>query len=349
MKSHVSLPISILESVFIDASRKCYTVIGPVHWERDWITILSRIKHEGLSFLTITLPDFGKAFEKALDRGQVDPTQDFQGWKRRGCLPAFLSGFTGLVFDRTGKVKEDADVSAVEAVRQIAYCFKKLQLSCSREREIAAINAYLDCEAGFETFSEPEDIDTFLDISQLIWGNLFYRDFCLDSLIPKHGPGATEERIRGNSKYVFRTWHERLQPYFPMDSYVSPSIEGFMDQRDHVKVVPEEQEQPVRVVLVPKTLKTPRVIAIEPVCMQYTQQALARYIIPRLEGSGITAGHINFTNQRVNQELALISSQTGHLATLDLSEASDRVPSSLVYAMLFLHVVVGGRNYPMEG
>lgn len=49
-----------------------------------------------------------------------------------------------------------------------------------------------------------------------------------------------------------------------------------------------------------------------------------------LESSDITSGHINFTDQTVNRNLAMKSSRDGRLATLDLSEASDRVLLSLV-------------------
>nr|URG16509.1 MAG: RNA dependent RNA polymerase [Leviviridae sp.] len=328
MKSHVSETLLMLEVLLIDASRKCYTVIGrSLKTERDLRTIRSRFKHEGMSFLTITLPNFGQQFERALDQNRVSSTSSFQGWKKKGCLPAFLWGFTSLVFDHTGKLKEDADVAAIEAVRQIAYCFKKLLLPCTKQREAASITAYRECEADFDMLCVPANVDKFDLISDLVWGNMFGRaNFDSASLIPKHGPGTTAERITGNRKYAQVTWHERLQPFFPVDSYALPCITQDVEELiGNVKMVPEDQEKPVRVILVPKTLKSPRVIAAEPVCMQYTQQAVSSLIIETIENDDITAGHVNFTCQAINRQLAIASSLTGLRATLDLKEASDRV------------------------
>jgi hypothetical protein len=122
------------------------------------------------------------------------------------------------------------------------------------------------------------------------------------------------------------------------------SLEHAMDEEDglaQVSFAQEEQELPVRVTPVPKTLKGPRIIAIEPVCMQYAQQALASYIIKKLETSKFTSGHINFRDQEINKKLALSASSTGVYATIDLSDASDRVPLSAVYDMFYCNPDLG--------
>lgn len=87
----------------------------------------------------------------------------------------------------------------------------------------------------------------------------------------------------------------------------------------------EHEEPPVRVVFVPKTALTPRVIAIEPSHMQYMQQGVMRYMVRKLERFRLTRGHINFADQTVNQKLARVSSLNRRLATVDLKDASDRV------------------------
>jgi hypothetical protein len=88
------------------------------------------------------------------------------------------------------------------------------------------------------------------------------------------------------------------------------------------------------VISVPKTLKSPRIIAIEPVCVQYTQQAVMEILVERLESYDLTKGHVNFTDQTVNQALARTSSMDKSLATIDLKDASDRVSARLVWEML---------------
>lgn len=39
------------------------------------------------------------------------------------------------------------------------------------------------------------------------------------SLSPRHGSGATSDRLRGNRKWTFPTWHQRLQHVFPWERY----------------------------------------------------------------------------------------------------------------------------------
>jgi hypothetical protein len=350
MKSNVSDYLEVMESVYIDATMKCTADVSDL---RDLVTIRSRVKsREGLSFLTITLPNFSRDFEKALERGFVDST-DFKRFKRvkNAVMPAFLQGITSQLFDlETGKVLNNelppsnggssGDISTfVEAVRQICLTFKKVEMDCSSSRMSAALESFITIEQDLETFSTPEILyNEFIAVSDVLWGNAF-ADFNLQNILPRHGPGATAERKSGNQKYVWQFWHDRLEPYFPLvDAGFPLGIPDTAEELKIVKIVPEDEEQPVRVVFVPKTLKSPRVIAIEPCCMQFAQQGIRDYLYDKLESYWLTRGHVNFRDQGVNQDLAITSSRDCRLATIDLSDASDRVPRELALAMF--------RNYP---
>jgi hypothetical protein len=91
-----------------------------------------------------------------------------------------------------------------------------------------------------------------------------------------------------------------------------------------------KDEVPVRVVFVPKTQLTPRVIAIEPSHMQYTQQSVKDYAYKVLETHCLTKNSIRFTRQDFNQSLAHQGSIDKRTSTLDLKDASDRVHLHLV-------------------
>jgi len=73
----------LLEAVLQDCGTRC-----GVDPRRDLKIITSRLKHEGHSFLAITLPDYCKAFERGLAVGRLTPgdTPSF-GWYRG--LPIF--------------------------------------------------------------------------------------------------------------------------------------------------------------------------------------------------------------------------------------------------------------------
>jgi len=318
---------------------------------RDLETIRSRVEKEGVSFLTITLPQFSRDFERYLEEGGVGPAC-FSGFHhlKHEAIPVFLQGMLGQIFDRkTGKViayepptdiqsadgLAASDISTVvEAVRQVCRVFSKVELDCTRKRVQKALDSFYEIEQDLETFSVTcEEKAKFLAVSSLLWDNMF-RDFTPTTLMPKHGPGATADRLSGNQKYLWRRWHDRLEPYFPIiDNGYPLGTDVDSEELEIVTMVPEGDEQPVKVIVVPKTLKSPRVIAIEPVCMQYVQQGIRDYLYGKLESHWLTAKRINFRDQSVNQRLALKSSRTGRLATIDLSEASDRVPLSLAMMM----------------
>ena len=291
---------------------------------------------EGLSFLTITLPAFGKDFDEALAMEQVDHTH-FPGFRRLGGTPRFLGGFLDLVFDRsTGTMRNDVSVDAVYAIRQLTRLFSKILLDCSDERTNNAFTAYVAIENELEEAAKgwsSDDLRDFSRMAKLLFGGVLGSVDNLvatNGLVPKHGPGATADKLLGNQKYRQSLWHWRLEVGgFISTDFLLPNAR-YYQSLDDVQFVAPEDEQPVRVIAVPKTLKTPRIIAVEPTCMQYSQQALAQPLIAALEGDPLLGGMIGFTDQEPNRRLARLGSSDGSLATLDLSEASDRVSNELV-------------------
>lgn len=339
MKSHLSNYLEVVQAVYEDSCTKCAVEVS----NRDIKTIISRVKSQGISFLTITLPNFCSDFERSLDLGFVD-SKFFRSFRKNRAIPAFLQGMLSRIFNmETGRINDEvfntpsyfADL--VASIRQICLAFKKIKLPCTPKREHKALESFIENENSFEMFSlSREDDEWFSRVSSVLWDNLLV-DLQPLEFVPRHGPGQTAERISGNRKYAWRRWHNRLEPYFPLVDTAYPLSCGELctnhEELKVVSVIPEDQEQPVRVVFVPKTLKGPRVIAIEPCCMQYAQQAIRDCLYDVLERSGFSAGHINFRDQSINQKLALNSSLDGRLATIDLSDASDRVPYSLALRM----------------
>lgn len=313
---------------------------------RDFQTVTRRIEHEGISFLTITLPDFGRDFDEALDQGKVAHTH-FVGFRRKGGLPRFLGGFLELVFDRyTGVLLLEPSAAAVQAIRQMTRLFSKVSLKCSFAREKAAYDDYIRTDAELEevenAWSETS-VSDFKRVARLLFGTTFSRVDKLHAaggLVPKHGPGATADRRRGNAKYSMSEWTSRLESGgFHSVDFLMPN-QKYWHRLTDVQFAEPGNERPSRVVAVPKTLKTPRIIAIEPTCMQYTQQAVAEPLVQSLENDSFSGSFVGFTRQEPNQILARKGSIDGSLATLDLSEASDRVSNQLVKHMFqgFTHL-----------
>lgn len=99
--------MTLMQCILADAGMWCCTSAA-----RDLNTITRRVEHEGISFLTITLPQFCSDFERSLDEQRIAPTA-FTSFRRRGSLPQFLGGFLELVFDRASGRLLDADRKSV--------------------------------------------------------------------------------------------------------------------------------------------------------------------------------------------------------------------------------------------
>jgi len=324
----------LLQEVLLDRGTWC-----GVSTIRDYKLIADRVEHEGLSFLTISLAQYGKDFEKSLDRGCVDRNL-FTGFSRSqysGELPALLVGFLGLVFDRSsGRLLEEPSVDAIQAIRQITLMFGKIGIDTTQGRKDYTIRQFLRCEQEVRDADQSRteaDISRFKRIGRILWADVLQRvdeDIYYGRLVPKHGPGATADGLKGNLKYQQSEWTRRLEEVFPSLDYLFPSA-SYYNELAHVELLEPGQERPVRVITVPKTLKAPRIIAIEPACMQYAQQSVLESLVGHLEGSDNPFRWlIGFQDQNPNRRMAWEGSYYGTLATLDLSEASDRVSNQLV-------------------
>lgn len=313
---------------------------GATDTGRDIKCIMSRTENEGDSFLTITLPNFCKDFERSLDEGWIDP-RAFNGFRksaRSPCVPAFLQEHMLNVFGLDGRILDEPKISSIIAIRQICLFAKKVERDCTEQRKLSAVDAFIQTEEevrdNAESVKDSTLWDTYGRVCDVVMSHILDDSF-YEEIVPRHGSGATANRVRGNSKWEFPTWPTKLEESFPFSEFGLCSLnnyEGFVHEEP-----PSRDELPARLALVPKTLKTPRIIAIEPSWNQFIQQGLMRWIVPRIEMGKFTAGRVNFRHQGVNMKLAEKSSIDRTLSTLDLSEASDRVSLVLVERLLRIH------------
>jgi len=324
MKSLLTLHISVLHDVGQLCSAETF---------RDAHRITSRWEHEGDSFLTITLPAFAKALEKGLADGRW-PRQDALGFKYVRGLPAFLRGFLTLVFHPSGVILDSPSADAIYAIRQICLLSQKVERDPALHRVKDAYKGYQKTEEVLRESTWSEEDPLFKKV-RLAFVSLYsellsdldrkVREF---DLVPNHGPGSTADGLTPYQKWDLTYWPERLEEVFPRWRY-SQNVLTSWEDHDFQSI---EQEIPVKVITVPKTQKGPRIIAMEPATVQYAQQALKGEIYRAVKSSDLF--HlIGFTDQDRNQKLAQKASLTGDLATLDLSEASDRVSWKLVQSL----------------
>jgi hypothetical protein len=142
---------------------------------------------------------------------------------------------------------------------------------------------------------------------------------------PKHGPGAVSDQRWGAYKYAFTNWPDKLESVFPYADFALANY-AQMEVDSPVAALSREflEERGSKLIAVPKTLSTPRLIASEPTSNQWCQQIIKDYFYRRTRETFISR-FISFEDQTKNGLLALRASREQSHATIDLSSASDRV------------------------
>jgi hypothetical protein len=331
MESQIQLYLVLLREV----GERCGTSTS-----KDEETILRRVAEEGFSYLTITLPSFEKGLLACLEQGHFD-SKLFEGFAlgKLG-IPKLFQGFLSRIFDDNGDVRsERPDVVArhIQAVRQLCCFYAKYEAPTTEARRQAALAAYetTDAQLAKNIFEYPADFAELDGILNTF--NTFLGDYIREvnsalyhkGVKPKHGPGAVAEKLTYNGKYSSCTWTDRLEAYFPAFDTLCVNAGDWLSSS--VSYLGRDQEPPVRVVTVPKTARAPRIIAIEPTWMQFVQQGIFGLMTDVLSKKKFRPLQDSFgwNSQIPNQEMARIGS-TGGFATIDLSEASDRVSLALV-------------------
>lgn len=142
---------------------------------------------------------------------------------------------------------------------------------------------------------------------------------------PKHGPGAVADLRMGADKYRFPNWPAKLEGVFGIADFAYANYALYLDAAGGGDLcVHSAHEPPAKLHAVPKTLKGPRLIAAEPTSHQWCQQVVKDYLYDSVRSS-VLGPVIDFRRQDLSQEAALRASHTGLFATVDLSDASDRL------------------------
>lgn len=286
----------------------------PVKLHRDKTRLLSRVQAEGLEFMTKTLPTLDDALLEGLSSGTLPV---LPGWKYRKSVPEFLSPLWARVFDANGNVLDDPCSLSVLFIRQVSRMYKKQFLVCEPRYVRDAILGFANTD-GEVSDDAPPDVDSLRSGFRRLFPWL-YSPFLFEEDDFKHGPGAVAERYNSIEKWSFDHVPTGYYDVFPGDT-------TRISWSDFLSSPQREFDADARLVAVPKTAKGPRLISIEPATTQYLQQGIHSVLKRNLSRDWKT----DYTVQSPNQELARLGSISGDWATIDLSEASDRVSWALV-------------------
>lgn len=359
-------PIVLLVSLLNDIGRLDPHAKG---LERDIRTLEFRYEHEGISFLTVTLPAFCMAIERGLSEGQFRCPLGFRKLKGSS-LPRLFSGLTSNVFDTaTGLVKETVDEGCLSSIFQLTMLFKKVQMDSKRSDKLhkeAVSDFFLNDELiGQNVLSDRDThylglVTRFIlpslttleaDESEVTEADLHELLVPIDFRLPltrqfkacNHGPGAVSEKLSPNQKWI-RTYQGILtgafDETFPIyDQFAlnhrSP-LSGDDDQIDRIRNELQLNSETVasrstsRLISVAKNSTSRRTITIEPTLNQFIQQGLKAELWDSITQCSILRNCLDVSDQSKNQKLALEGSLYDNWATIDLKSASDLLSLRLV-------------------
>jgi hypothetical protein len=309
--------------------------------ERDIETLWRRFDQEGLPFLTITLPRLDDLLLAGLRDGQLPSCE---GWLSRCAFPEFLSGIWKCIFSRDGVLLSNPSIPAIRWLRQISRLHKKIFEVCESDRVDDEIQKFVNTD---KCLPSRASIKTSIDpyarkVAQLLFGKLI-GEALLTISDGKHGPGAVSERFGSNERWDFVHISHEIESLVGPEYFRSSWI-------DLLERPPVNRETPARLTAVPKTAVKPRLISIEPSYNQFVQQALQKRLKKLLHHGDYAC---SYKYQHHNQRMALQGSIDGLTATIDLSEASDRVGLALVEELFgfnpqFLRYLVKSRSRFVE-
>jgi hypothetical protein len=289
--------------------------------KKDMNTFLNRSEHEGLQFLTTTLPRLGKAIDQYHSTKSWNPPDHFQ------CDGQGRPLFMGKAF-RAALDFEDS--VAVDCIRQLAYAFYKLETDYDPRTVQEIIDKFKQIDRDLEFAISYEDVETLHLIAGMkaIIGRTLNYSNPLD-IRPCHGSGATACHSSQDGRWHDLRYYPELDEVFSYSDYFFYNFNHLIDEMERL-----ENSQPSvpwgRLVPVPKDSRGPRLISCEPAELMYIQHGLMRKLYGIIETHPLTRGQINFTDQGTNRMLAREGSISDQWATIDLSDASDRVSFELV-------------------
>lgn len=331
------LYLRLVEDLYRDIA-ECYGV-GSKTERIELLKLRLRFSSEGMSFLTKTLPRFGKAVDTALSTGTC---LNIEGLTRPPgtVIPHFLGWLLDKVFDANGLELTKPNPIALKHFRQLVYFVYKLEIPYEQETAQAVIDSFVQTEADLRSIqwdAVEDDYSGWLDDARDLVTRVV-SPIDPTRISPRHGPGAVATGERVLEKSFFSRIYAKLERTYPFMEYMRYNL-------SHVAAATEDDQARLelattaiaKVVLVPKDSRGPRLISCEPLEIQWIQQGLSKLLVEQIESSRYTRGFVNFTSQQVNRDLALEGSRTGRWATLDMKEASDRVSCRLVERLFSGH------------
>lgn len=333
-----NLPVllPILQNILLDGYNLLGKKYGFTDLTKDLEALERRYVSQGIGFIQKSLPDLFNGALQYLETG----VSCYPGFKlQKGTeYPRFCRRIFAMIYNSTSF--EDT-AAALKILYQLCSAFKKLEGPYPHDVLSRSMADFVATDQSWNRIDLTKPaLKVILQhatacITQLFSGYTGYHP----AELPRPGSGATNTPVEKDLRYRPHFLYEQLNSVYDYDTwYNTPYQYIFGDvavqYTDELRYDCNVVDYPVsRFKYINKKLGTPRGICIEEAEPQFFQQGLRSLLYWWIEHHPKTKGRVNFSDQSINQELALRSSITREKATIDMSEASDRVFRELVLMM----------------
>lgn len=319
---------SYLNALIIDASRILIGHYSIADATRDCETVEKRFASEGLGFATKTLPVLVEGLLN-LYEGHAASFPQFR--KKRGTEhPVFLHRLFHLALTSTD---DGIKGRAFDIIYSISVAFKKYKGDYPKDVLLKQFSDFVKTDIELESLDLFEETTfSILEGARKFIANIM-KDVSLDMVkkfLPRPGPGATNTPTEKTERFRPRVLYKQINDVLDYQEWwYSNPWEACLKSREFLRLHKEMVLYPTaRFKFVPKTWNKPRGICIEENEMQVMQQAV-RVMMYQLFQDTLYP-NVALAEQSVNANLALMASIDRKNATIDMSEASDRISRELV-------------------
>lgn len=275
-------------------------------------------------------PSYDKEFLMALENWPTSGDSVMESFCLRFPIKDLRESFRRAVFNG-----HDVLIRLYRSVLRLMY---KLKIAHTNEQEQNALDRFKAnnqaCkdrdDRGYHGHSSPGYLEAVKSIVQKTAGPGLVHE----RVIPSHGPGAVYEHHKSWLKATESVYYDSAEEFFPASEHLCIDYFHYMERvglspASTYEVIPLKWESsiPCRLSFVPKDARGPRAICTHPTNIMMIQQGQWRVLgayIARTIGRNVC-----IADQTVNADMATRGYWRGY-GTIDLSDASDRIPAGLV-------------------
>lgn len=266
---------------------------------------------------TCLLPQVGKDIISGFTTGQYVNNSVFRNPRHSRPLPNLFDDVLLRFFTKKGKCRMEF-FDEISITLQLFMTYYKFEVDFSDETLDKAKIKFIEDDSKVKKDGWPLTGPHSIDQVRMNFQSAF-PDNPWD-IRPHHSNGATNTAgITNLDKRLINRYIKPIanSPYAKYNENYTPHT--------------DDLHQYSRLTFVPKDSRGPRTISMEPHERMKLQKGVLSLIVEfQEEHFAGTKGHINYTDQTINQHLAYLSSIDGKRATIDLKDASDMISWSLV-------------------